>query len=288
MKKKIVAIMIICVMMVSLTACGKSSAGADNESEITEYTADELGELIDETNDMFDSETEYLTDEEKYTGEGIDIFDTCAEETGYPIDKQILVRGVKKQFRGGITVSSTDGEQNIFCSFSDAPNSNTGLFVPDGETIAVQGTASFNGAIKDIEIISPSNISIEYTPTDIGVVFDSIKTDITSVNAVVYGEIHNTMTLDELKDAFPDQIDYNSTFMLDDVARIDGDDGGTIYFTYDKDTIGELKAGDKVAIQGDVYSLIGSKDIDGTFVVAVGYISAVYDCYNFSTENKVE
>lgn len=264
-----------------LTACQSNTK--------TEFTIDEFGELYKKTHELFNEEGKYLTDEEKNNEEGRKLFQKCSKKTGLPYNTEITLRGVKKTFAGGLSIESEDEKYTIYCKFPSEPNNNIGLFVEDGKNVVVAGIFSKEdgpyGMLSDTEFISPSEINIEYKATDINEVLAEIDNEYISVDKVIQGEIFSIMSLEEFKDQFDEFIDFDKRFFSDTVARIDGTDGGTIYFSYNENIIGKLSAGDRVAIQGDVYSITGFKNSSQKYISIGGYINTVYDCYNFDLKN---
>ena len=159
MNQKLMSILLVCTVVFSifLTACSKEKA--------EEYTVDELGALIEETQRIFETKTKDLTEDELYsdidlhlyTDTGIKIYKECCEYTGLPYDTEIIVSGLKKQFFGGIQLYSNDTEYDVGCYFPQEPNSNLGIFVEDGDEVTIKGRITDSpdnlGVIRDIEFI---------------------------------------------------------------------------------------------------------------------------------------
>lgn len=289
MKKKLIGIILIFTIVLSTFACGSPEKVPENtEAEPTEYTADELGKLIESTDELFEKESEYFTEEEINSEKGLEKYAECSDETGLPYGKEIIVRGVKKTSYGQLDIKSANDEYTIACYFPSGTNNNVGLFVEDGENIIVKGTILGFGGVYNVEFISPSELDMSYTATDINAVLSDIESEFTSINAIIYGQVSEVISLSEFKDRFNEYIDFDTRFYFDDVARIDGPDKGTIYFSYDKDTIGELAEDDQIVIQGNVYAITGFMNSGGDYNAIAGYIPTVYDCYNFSVANDSE
>lgn len=278
MKKKIASIIMIMMCALLLQACNQKS----------EYDIDEFGKMFNETQELFEKESEYMTTDELFSDKGYNLYKKCSKKTGLPFNKEVTLRGKKVQLLGAIGISSNDNNYVICCKFS-SPVNNIGIFIPDDQNVIVKGIFSkiggMYGWLSDTEIISPEKINIEFKDNNVASVISSIPDDISSVDSMIYGEVTDILTLDELKNNLSKLIDFDNGFFFNKVARIDGIEGkeGTIYFTYDEDRIGVLTTGDKLAIKGRVHSIGGFTDSNGDYVAIGGIIDAVYDCYNFTT-----
>lgn len=254
----------------------------------SEYDIDEFGKMFNETQELFEKESEYMTTDELFSDKGYNLYKKCSKKTGLPFNKEVTLRGKKVQLLGAIGISSNDNNYVICCKFS-SPVNNIGIFIPDDQNVIVKGIFSkiggMYGWLSDTEIISPEKINIEFKDNNVASVISSIPDDISSVDSMIYGEVTDILTLDELKNNLSKLIDFDNGFFFNKVARIDGIEGkeGTIYFTYDEDRIGVLTTGDKLAIKGRVHSIGGFTDSNGDYVAIGGIIDAVYDCYNFTT-----
>lgn len=283
MKKKLMSIAILAAIAFLLLSCSSKNK--------TEYDIDEFGKIYEETQKLFDNESKYLTTDELYGNEGYQLYKKCSNKTGLPFNEEITLRGIKSQTSGGIQIISKDEKYEIYCYFPTSIN-NVGIFIPDGENIIVNGIFSKKdsgyGFLSDTAIISPEKINIEYKGNNVTDVISSIPNDDESVNEVIYGEVTELLTLDELKDKLSKHINFDDGFYHDKVARLDGVSGnmGTIYFTYHENIIGELSVGDKIAIQGDVRSFASLDTDNGYIALGGGIIESISSCYNFTAANK--
>ena len=73
MKKKLFSILLICVMALSLSACGGSPAS----TSVKEYNIDEIAPLLEKAESQYEEETKYFTDEEKTNEKGNKIYASC-------------------------------------------------------------------------------------------------------------------------------------------------------------------------------------------------------------------
>ena len=280
MKKKILRILIAITLLCSLSACSSESK--------KEFTADEFGKLQAETDKLFEEKSEYLTAEEKNGEIGQELYADCSDETGLPFNKEITIRGIKEAFPSGLIIRSTDETYNIFCRFPSESANNSAIFINDGDAVVVKGIFSKKGhpygILYDTEFISPSELNIEYKESDIGEILSSITNKNISVNSVIHGKITDILSLDDFKQQAIDYIDFDSAYFSDNIARIDGTSGGTIYFSYDENSVGSLAVGDRIAIQGELHSMIGFDSADGSYTAVAGYINELYGYYNFDSE----
>lgn len=286
MKKKIPVILAAMLLIVLLSAC--SNDNNSNGISKKEYTADEFGELQAETDKLFEEKSAYLTDEEKNGEIGQELYAECSKDTGLPYNEEITIRGVKETFLQGMIIQSEDESYNIFCRFSSGASNNIALFIEDGENVVVKGIFSKDGEpygfLYDTEFISPSQLDISYNESDINEILSKVTSETDSVNTVIYGQISSNISLDEFKKQAVDYIDFDTVHFSDNVVRIDGPNGGTVYFSYANEDNLDISVGDKIAIQGELHSMLGFDDGNGNYTAVAGYIGLLYGCYNFDSE----
>lgn len=283
-KKKILGILMAISLICLLSACSNDSNGISKK----EYTADEFGKLQSETNKLFEEKSVYLTDEERNGEEGREIYAECSKDTGLPYNEEITIRGVKEPFFQGMIVRSEDESCNIFCRFSSEVSNNIALFIEDGESVVVKGIFSKEGEpygfLADTEFISPSQLDISYMESDINEILSKVTSETASVNTVIHGQISSIISLDEFKKQAADYIDFDTVYFSDNVARMDGPNGGTVYFSYADEYNLDISVGDKIAIQGELHSMLGFDDGNGNYTAVAGYIGLLYGCYNFDSK----
>ena len=289
--KKILTFLLIGMLMLScttLTGCGKK------ESSKTEYTMDEFADMYNETQSLFKKEAEkaYLTDEERYSEKGQQLYKKCSEKTGLPFNKELTHRGVKYQGYGCVDLKSNDEKTSIQCLFAQSVD-NFWILIPDGTTVSIKGTFSPEsapgayGTLFDVSLVSP-DIDIKYEPTDIK---DALKV-ITNEqgyesNIIIEGEISEIMTRDEVEEIVGGYVDISSA-LHDDAALIKGQDGSIIIF-YDKTFTGELTAGDKIAVQGALQNGFGYENpATKKYSCLIGVMPDVDNCYNFTAHEDDE
>lgn len=279
MKKKVSVISLIMIMLVFLVSCSESK-----KSDSKEYEIDEFGSMYEETNTLFEKESEYLTDEELYSDKGYEIYKKCSDEIGLPFNTEITLRGKKAGSTSNFCVETVDGEYSVPCFFAEN-EPDISLFIKNGESIVVKGIFSENpdsyGCLTNATVISPKEIdtSFDNNVAKILADYDDIHGIIT-----VQGEVSSITTLDEFEyfTSLYDDINYeHQDYYYDTVVGLEGDDG-IIYFMYNKETFGELNIGDKIATQGYVNDLLNLKKADGTTSVMWGLMGNVYEVYTFN------
>lgn len=279
MKKKISAVLLLSA--IALSGC----AGNTN----SEYDIEEFGALYEKTQKIFEEESKYLTEDELMGEEGFSLYKKCSEKAGLPYDKEITLRGKKESLLASFCVTSSDEKYSIICFFDDDTQNNS-IFIEDGENIVVTGTFSdsdgYYGVLSGVKIISPSNIKAEYN-NNVAETLD----DFDAIDGVstIQGEITNIQTLEEFENAMSlmgDTVNYvPSDSYYDTVITLSGQEDKNITFMYNPEHLGELKIGDKVAVSGEVGSLIDFLKADGTTDVLWGIIGNIYDIYVFDSNS---
>ena len=279
MKKKIIISALIAVTILLSVSCGSESK--------KEYDIEEFGKLYLETQELFEEETQYLTDEELAGDKGRNAYEKCSKKTGLPFNQSVTIRGKKKYtLRSSFYILSEDGEYSIPCLFEvDEPN--ISIFINDGENIVVSGIFSQEnhgyGSLTNITIDSPKNIDTSYN-NNIDNVLSQCADHFDSY--VIHGEVDSIKTLEDFEymmSLLSGTANYESQdYYYDTVVCLKDEDGeGTIYFMYDKDTFGELKPGDKVAVEGYVDDLMHLLKADKTIDVMSGFMGNIYTMYVF-------
>ena len=258
-------------------------SGCSSKNTTTEYDIEEFGKMYEETEELFEEKAAYLTDEEKYGEKGYSIYKECSKQTGLPFNQEIILRGKKESAYRSMIISSSDGEHEIWVSMPVGKD--TGIFVNNGESVVVKGNFSKGvgscGVFSDVVFQYPSDIDDSYKGNTVAEVISSLSDEDFYTNVVVYGEITDLLTLEELKDSLGSSLTDDLCFG-DSAMRIDCEDGGTgtVYSIYYKDFVEDLSVGDKIAIQGDI---IGSGvEIGGTYIPLFGIIYSTDNYYNFS------
>lgn len=285
MKKKLLAILLISALSTCFTAC--SNGGTENvkkSEQPKEYNMDDFGVLFEETNELFEKESEYLTNEELISDKGYALYEKCSKETGLPFNESITLRGKKSNSLSGFFLTSSDEKYYIGCYFSEGTQ-NKSFFIENGENLVVTGIISESvdsyGSLTNITIESPENIDISYENniTEILADYENISGAVT-----IQGEINIISPLEEFEQAMDkmgDMVSYeHEDYYYESVAGLtDGDK--TIYFMYNPDTFPNLKVGDKIAITGYVDDLMHVLNYDGTLNISLGLVGNIYDIYIF-------
>ncbi len=280
MKKRLGGILLITALtIIPLFGCGQL------KQQKSEYDIDEFGAIYEETEKKFNKETEYLTQEEKLGDEGRAIYKKCSKETGLPYNKEITLRGKKKNSVISFQISSSNEEYSIFCFF-DTKMQNKSIFIEEGENILVKGIFSDvdngYGVLSNVEILSPEKIDDTYTNNVKEILDDYDSIDGTSV---IQGEVALVQTLDEFENAMnlmEDTVTYTPSDLYDDtVVTITGAEGKNISFMYDQEVLGSVETGDKIAVSGSVEDLMSLQMADGSTNVFWGLLGNVYEIYRF-------
>ena len=276
MKKKCLIILFIATLVISLTACASSS---EKRAMAKEYNIEEFGKMLKDTDELFQTESEYLTDDELYTTKGYELYEKCSKETGLPFHKKIVLRGKKAASIQGFELQSADQEYNVPCFFEENMI-NTSLFIKDGENMIVEGIFSERedsyGCLTNVKIISPSDINKTYA-NNIDELLSSF--DDLSVSSVVMGEVELIQSLADFENAMSLMNIENyepKDFYYDTVVTLKGEEH-SVTFMYDKDKFKELKIGDEIATQGYIDELQSIKMADGSIDVFWGFMGNVYD-----------
>lgn len=283
MRKRILSILLVGILVGSLTACG----GGEKNSSSKEYDIEEFGKLLDETDELFEKESEYLTSEEMYGEEAYELYKECSKETGLPFNKKVTIRGKKQASTIGFNLVSSDEKYNVPCFFGsgdyeDKTDKNVSMFIEDGENVIVTGIISEKensyGCLTNIAFESPKEIEGTYKNN-----IEEVLGDEATGCKVVFGEIELIQSIDEFKNAVEALKNTNyehQDFYFDSVATISStsdESNGTVSFAYDSD-IYDLKEGDKIATQGFIDDLM--KDYYDTNITW-GFMGNVYDIYKF-------
>lgn len=284
MKKRLLSIVLSVSFILTLTSCASSGDlnSTSAKSKIKEYDVEEFGKLLNETNEMFESESEYLTKEELYAKEGYELYKKCSKKTGLPFDTEVVIRGKKQNSISGFTIVSSDGKYSIPCFF-DKGEKNISLFIPLDENVVVSGTFSSEedsyGCLTNPIFKSPSKIDTDYVNN-----IDTALKDMETISdaTVVFGEVKAVQPLNKFENAMSlmkNTVTYESMdYYYDTVITLSSEER-SIYFMYDDSTYGEIKVGDKIGTQGYIYDLMHIKKADGTTDVYWGLMGNIYDVY---------
>lgn len=282
MKKRILSILLVCAVLMGLTACGESEKAGTSK----EYDVEEFGKLLKETDDLFETKSEYLTSDELQNEEAYKLYEECSKETGLPFNKKVTIRGKKQSSMFGFRIVSSDEKYKVPCFFDlgEPSNKNISVFIDDGEAVLVTGVISEKedsyGCLTNVVIESPETIDETYK-SNIGEVLDGCN-EITGCKVVI-GEVELIQTLNEFENTVETLggADYeHNDYYFDSVATISGSDEGTISFVYNSEFY-DFKKGDKVATQGYVDDLMHLRKADGSIKVFWGFMENVYDIYTF-------
>lgn len=280
MKRKLTILILALSLAISATACGNNK----DSKKSKEYNIEDFGIMYEETDALFEKESEYLTSEELFGDEGYSLYKKCSKETGLPFNESITLRGKKMCSTWGFLVTSADEEYSINCFFSDE-TPNTSLFIKNGESIVVSGifseAADSYGCLTNVTIDSPENIEIVYENN-----IDAILSEYEHISrsVIVQGEISTILSLEEFEqgmEIMKSTVTYeHQDYYYDTVAQLQGENG-SIYFMYKNDEYPNLKAGDKVVTAGYVNDLMHLIHLDGTVEILSGLMGNVYDIYTF-------
>lgn len=274
MKKKLLSVFLIATMSFSLIAC------SSNTTSQTEYDMDTLGELLDQTNDLFEKDSADFSDDELVSDKAYDLYKKCSEKTGLPFNKEITVTGYKDNSFVGFELRSSDDKHDLSCSNKKGED-NLSLFVDKGEEMTVTGVLSANknsyGILSDCQITSPENITPEFKDN----VDEVINSD--SFCNVIEGTVSDIVSLDAFEDVvkIANLTEYEHKDYYDDTVLYLSTDDHTIFVFYDPETLGEVKVGDKIATQGSIDSLMELEKADGTSETIWGYTGNIYEIYVF-------
>lgn len=275
--KKIVSILLVAVMCCGmLVGCGEKKA--------KEYNIEEFGAIYDKIEAEFEEETEYYTDEEKYGKKGFEVYQKISEKNGLETGAEVIVSGIKKGDSYGLNLVSEGITYAIPCFFTDS-DSALGVFIEDGEQVKISGYFSKDeksiGCITDIKILSP-----EVEP----IYEDNIADVVASLEgedgtAAVCGTITDIVSKEEFKNMC-DMLSTveldESTFLFEKVAYLANEEAeGMIFFSFSPDAIKDLKEGDRVALYGDVESIMSLMTAEGTYETQWGLIDFVSEIYKF-------
>lgn len=279
MKRKIIIFASILILALLSVSCG-----AENKKE---YDIEEFGKLYLETQELFEEETQYLTDEELAGEKGRNAYEKCSKKTGLPFNKSVTIRGQKKYTHGStFWIDSEDSEYSIPCSF-DNDEQNVCIFVNDGDNIVVSGIFSEEnkgyGSLTSISIDSPEQIDTSFK-SNVDDVLSRCNEHYES--CVVQGEVAEVKTLEDFEyimSLLSKTVNYeHQDYYYETVICVKDSEGeGCIYFMYDKDKFGELKQGEKVAVEGYVEDLSHLLKADGTTEVMSGLMGNIYSLYIF-------
>ena len=258
----------------------------------SDYSIDEFGKLLVETNEMFDEKTKYFTEEQLSGDDGYNAYKECSERTGLPINQEIILHGVKKDFAHSYAycVTSTENGNYYVPCFPAAEENNKYILIPDGDNIMVKGIFSKKnapyGSLSDAYIVSgiPYNISYQNNIKDI---VPTLTTE--PSNVVVTGivrEIYDTETFKKslsyfsLTDAYnPDHLYQSKTVALG--SDDESESLPILYFTYNPDVTAELKVGDKITVNGEAYDICDMLTADGSTRTFFGVIDMVRNYYKY-------
>lgn len=285
--KKIIVTILTTITVLSLIACGNTDESSSNE--IKEYNIEEFGKILEETNELFEKESEYLTEDELYSEKGYEIYEKCSKKTGLPFKEKIQIRGKKQSSTTSFWVESSDGEYAVGCFYPDG-EPNTSYFIKDGENIIVSGIfsekAGSRGCLTNISFISPAKIDKTYESN----ITENLKNiDNISGCTVVMGKVDSILTreeFDETMSKMPDSINYTPQDYYDDsVITLKDDDNvedssGMITFMYDNKN-NDIKVGDQIVISGYLDTLTETKNLDGTSYTWWGFMNNIYEFYKF-------
>lgn len=299
MKRKFAILLL--VGLFTFTGCGTTDTSHASlplqEKKVsatsTDYSIDDFGKLLVETNEMFDEKTKYFTEEQLSGDDGYNVYKECSEKTGLPVNQEITLHGVKKDFAHSYAycVTSTENGNYYVPCFPAAEENNKYILIPDGDNIMVKGIFSKEnapyGSLSDAYIVSgiPYNISYQ---NNIDNIVPALSTD--PSNVIVTGvvrEIYDTETFkNTLSTYFLVNDAYNPNHLyLPKTVELGLDDESeslpVLYFTYDPDVTAELKVGDKITVNGEAYDICDMLTADGSTRTFFGVIDMVYNYYKY-------
>lgn len=71
-------------------------------------------------------------------------------------------------------------------------------------------------------------------------------------------------------------------FLAEKVAYLSNDEGtGMLFFSFSPDMVKDLEEGDRIALYGDIESIMNLLKADGTYETQWGLIEYVSELYNF-------
>lgn len=245
MKKKIILMVAFMFMAMLLTGC----------SSTKEYTIDEFGKLFLETEELYQDQTRYTDVENLSQEEAYDLYVKCSKKTGLPVNKKIILKGIKDNNGRNFFVSSEmNNELKVFCQ-SEFTADDLSIFIKKGENIAVEGIFSNKndflfGTLSDIKILSPK---IEATYKDnIGDTLEHLLIEPYD-DVLVMGEVKEIYTNVEFRQKMNNAASLlNDTDIPDSITTIYGlpdYSKGTIFVGCDKN-VPPLAIGAKVAFAG--------------------------------------
>lgn len=252
-------------------------------SQKTEYDIEEFGQMYVETQELFESQSEYLTDEEKFGEMGYELYKKCSKETGLPFNKQITLRGRKASEIFGFYVESTDGNYRVPCFCVDGDNSN--LLVDDGDVIVVTGTFSEGknsyGCLTSASIVSPK-IDVTFNNNMTKVLSQALAETASFTNCyTIRGEVFSVLTLSEFEEYMALSMDNNgyehSDYYYDHVITLTGKNS-FISFPYNPQDFPNIEVGDEIATQG-WFETTCSFNADETTTINWGFLGNVFSMY---------
>ena len=78
----------------------------------TDYTMDDFGKLLSETEKLFSEETKDFSKDQLYTQEAYDKYVECSKKTGLPVNQEITLHGVKRDFGYSYAYSVASAEND--------------------------------------------------------------------------------------------------------------------------------------------------------------------------------
>lgn len=273
---------ILSVMLAVVLICGLLAGCAEKGPR--EYTIEEFGKIYNKIEKDFEKNTKYFTMEEQGGKKGREEYNKAVRKQGIKPGMKIIIRGQKEglPIGKGFYIASDDDKYKVPCMPSEK---GIGIFIDDETNIKVSGIFSDGnksfGSITNAKILSPS-VKPVYKD-NIGDVVSSLEGE--SAYHSVCGTIKEIVTADEFK-KMCSQLSVielpGSTFLSDKVALLSSDkDDGLISFSFSPKIVKDLEIGDRVALYGDVNSIMKIINADGTYETQWGLINVVYEVYNF-------
>lgn len=259
----------------------------------TDYTMDDFGKLLSETEKLFSEETKDFSKDQLYTQEAYDKYVECSKKTGLPVNQEITLHGVKRDFgySYAYSVASAENDDYYVGCFPTEKENNQFILVPDGKDITVRGVFSKDkdsyGTLSDAYFISGIPYDISYE-NNVDSIVPSLSTE--KSNVIVTGvvrEIYDTETFkNTLSTYFPVNDAYNPDHLyLSKTVELGLDDEAeslpVLYFTYNPDVTPEIQVGDKIAVNGEAYDICDMLTADGSVRTNFGVIDMVYNYYKY-------
>lgn len=251
--KRFLVLFFLLVFVSITTSCNHNK---ESKKYKTEFTMDELENILISINNDFNKETKYLTNDEIKTKQD-EIYKKIVEKY-VKYNSEITVRGKVIFNETDVPLLSSSENANAFYQYPDTFDYDKTLpisvnpdkmwsFIEDGDVIAIKGIFKGN-LLSDCTLISPSKITpfrnnIDYFYTD----FDSLSDESPIIYGLVEKIIPSKKAGAELKkdNTFTEEL-KNSKYVL---TLTDPSQKRKLYYFCSNPNISEVKSGQNIAIR---------------------------------------